>query len=69
LDVVAGCPAGVVVMPAGSPAAGPGLELAAVEDDVVAPPVSPESFPDLSPDEPQAAVRTISRIRADFFTP
>lgn len=55
-------------MPAGSPAAGPESELVAVDDDVVVPPLSPESPPESSPDEPQAAARAISRIRADFFT-
>jgi hypothetical protein len=52
----------------GSPAAGPELELVAPDDDVVVTPSSPESAPELSPDEPQAAARAISRISADFFT-
>lgn len=65
---MAGCPAEVVCVPAGSLAAGPELESVAVDDDVVAPPLSPEFAPELSPDEPQAAARAISRISADFFT-
>ena len=63
---MAGCPADVVCVPAGSFAAGPELELVAVDDDVVA--LSPESALELSPEEPQAAARAISRISADFFT-
>ena len=65
---MAGCPAEVVCVPAGSPAAGPEPELVVVEDDVVASPLSPVFAPELSPDEPQAAARAISRISADFFT-
>jgi hypothetical protein len=52
----------------GSPAAGPEPEFVAPDDDVVVTPSSPESAPELSPDEPQAAARAMSRISADFFT-
>ena len=65
---MAGCPAEVVGVPAGSFAAGPEVAFVGVDDDVVAPPLSPESAPELSSDEPQAAARAISRISADFFT-
>ena len=58
----------VVAVPAGPPVAGPEVDVAPAEDDVVSPLLSPEFAPDLSPDELQAAARTMNRIRADFVT-
>jgi hypothetical protein len=64
---VAGCPVAVVA----PVVAGPEPDVLfspTVDDDVVESAVSPVFAPELPPDEHPAA-RTMSRIRADFFTP
>jgi hypothetical protein len=65
--VLTGCPC-----PAGGPgvAAAPDVEVVvspAIDDEVVDSALSPDLSPALPPDDPQAAARATSSIRADFF--